>query len=68
MSKLTQAQHFELSRRHVADVNAQFMELVKCPTNPMTREDLAANIKRRPALWSRFAGFLEKLPSREESR
>ena len=63
----TQAQLFEESRRNIASVNETFMALVNHPTNPMTREDLAANIARRPALWSRFAGFLDTLPSRKES-
>ncbi|MGX7874399.1 hypothetical protein ACVDG5_018055 [Mesorhizobium sp. ORM6] len=62
---LTQAQHFELARRRIAETNLAFMELVNHPTNPLTREDLAANIERRPALWNRFAGFLATLPSRE---
>lgn len=62
---LTQAQQYEKARRQLAECNATFMELVNCPTNPLTREDLARNIERRPALWSRFAGFLETLPSRE---
>lgn len=62
---LTQYQHFEIARRKIADANATFMELANHPTNPMTREDLAANIKRRPSLWGRFAGFLNTLPSRE---
>ncbi|QPC91492.1 hypothetical protein [Mesorhizobium sp. INR15] len=61
---LTQLQHFESARRRIADANITFLELVNHPTNPLTREDLAANIKRRPATWQRFAGFLDKLPSR----
>lgn len=61
---LTQAQHFELARRNLAGANETFMELVNHPTNPLTREDLAANIARRPSLWGRYAGFLDKLPSR----
>lgn len=61
---LTQAQHFEIARRRIADADRTFMELVNHPANPMTREDLAANIARRPSLWSRYAGFLDKLPSR----
>lgn len=60
---LSQAQHFEIARRRIADADHTFMELVNHPTNPMTREDLAANIARRPSLWSRYAGFLDKLPS-----
>ena len=62
--KLTQAQHYELARRNNADINATFMELVNCKENPLTREDLEANIKRRPELWGRFAGFLNTLPTR----
>lgn len=64
MSNPTQLQRYEEARRDLAAVNATFMELVNHPTNPMTREDLAANIRRRPALWSRFAGFLQTLPSK----
>ena len=60
---MTQLQHYELARRKLADANSTFMELVNHPTNPLTREDLAANIKRRPALWERYAGFLDILPS-----
>lgn len=63
---LSQTQHYEIARRDIAALNEQFMALVTCPTNPMTREDLEANIKRRPALWSRFSGFLQTLPSRSE--
>jgi len=62
---ITQRQQYERARQQVADANAAFMELVNHPTNPLTREDLAANIKRRPALWARYAGWLTKLPSRD---
>lgn len=61
---ITQAQHFELARRRLAEANETFLELVNHPTNPLTKEDLAANIARRPALWSRYAGFMDSLPSR----
>lgn len=60
----TQAQHYELARRRLADANAVFMELVTHPTNPMTREDLEALIARRPERYGRFAGWLYKLPCR----
>lgn len=60
----TQLQHFEMARRRLADANQTFLDLVNCEANPLTREDLAANIARRPAVWSRFAGWLDKLPSR----
>lgn len=61
----TQHQLFEQARRDLAATNEQFMDLVNHPTNPMTREDLTANIARRPALWGRYAGFLKTLPSKE---
>jgi hypothetical protein len=62
---LTQYQSYELARRKLASENETFMELVNHPTNPLTREDLAACIKRRPELWGRFAGYLNTLPSKE---
>ena len=61
---LTQRQHFDKAHRQISDGNTAFMELVNHPTNPLTREDLAAILARRPERWSRFAGFLDKLPSR----
>jgi hypothetical protein len=60
----TQAQMFYGASRSAADRDSTFMELVNHPTNPLTREDLLANIERRPNLWSRYSGFLDKLPSR----
>lgn len=64
MAQLTQMQLFDLARRANAALDQTFMELVNHPTNPMTREDLEANIKRRPELWGRYAGFLDVLPRR----
>jgi hypothetical protein len=61
---MNQRQHFYEASRRLGEANETFMELVNHPTNPLTREDLEANIKRRPALWSRYAGFLDKLLSR----
>jgi capsid protein len=66
--RMTQLDHFNAAHRQIAGVNATFMELVNHPTNPLTREDLAANIERRPALWGRFAGFLKTLPPRGGGR
>lgn len=63
---LTQMQRYEIARRDLADANRVFMDLVNCKANPLTREDLARNIERRPAVWSRFAGFLQTLPSRKD--
>lgn len=58
----SQLQMFYEAHRKVADVNSDFMWLVQ---NGLTREDLAACIQKRPSLWSRFEGFLDKLPSRQ---
>ena len=46
--------------RKQGDADALFMDFVR---EGMTREELAANIKRRPALWGRYSAFLSKLPS-----
>lgn len=56
----TQVQMFYKAQRDIATVNSDFLWLVE---NGMTREDLQRNIERRPALWERFSGFLETLPS-----
>lgn len=64
---LTQAQQFTLAHRKIADLNNAFMEMVNCKENPMTREDLEALIAKRPHVYGRFAGFLDKLPAREET-
>lgn len=60
----TQAQMFYAATRAASERDMTFLELVNHPTNPLTREDLQRNIERRPGLWSRYAGFLDKLPSR----
>jgi hypothetical protein len=44
---------FYREQRKIADVNANFMDLVR---EGMTREELARNIERRPSLWKRFEG------------
>lgn len=62
--KPTQADMFYAASRASGQRDETFMELVNHPTNPMTREDLEANIARRPALWKRYEGFLSVLPSR----
>ncbi len=56
----TQLQMFYAAHRQIAETNNTFLELVK---EGLTREDLARNIARRPALWQRYAGWLDKLPS-----
>ena len=49
------------AERRSAEVNETFLELV---ADGLTREELARNIERRPALWSRFSGWLDRLPSK----
>lgn len=63
MNTTTQLQMFYAAHRQVAETNNTFMELVKAG---LTREDLARNIARRPALWQRFESWLPALPSREQ--
>lgn len=58
----TQYQLYQQAERKGAALNEMFMELVNHPTNPMTRSDLEALIARRPHRYSRFAGWLAKLP------
>lgn len=67
MTSMTQHAHFYLAHRRTADINNTFFEMVNS-SNPLTREDLETNIKRRPALWGRFSSFLDKLPSRKGER
>lgn len=57
----TQLQMFYAANRQVAETNNAFLELVK---EGMTREELARNIERRPALWQRFDNWLPVLPRR----
>lgn len=64
----SQRQLCDRSHRQVADLNLEFMALANHPTNPLTREDLEANIARRPTLWGRFSGYLGTLPSRSPPR
>lgn len=57
----TQLQMYYAANRQVAETNNAFLELVK---EGMTREELARNIERRPALWQRFENWLPVLPRR----
>jgi hypothetical protein len=59
---ITQKQMFYQEQKKIADINNTFMELVK---NGLTKQELARNIERRPALWDRFSGFLQTLPSED---
>ncbi len=61
MSTMTQMQMFYTEQRKIGEVNETFLFLVK---HGMTREELAACIAKRPALWQRYASWLDKLPSK----
>lgn len=56
----SQIQIFYEEQRKIGAGNETFMELVR---DGLTREELERNIARRPALWSRFVGWLDQLPS-----
>ena len=57
---MTQEQMYWKAHDRIAGQNEMFLLLVD---EGMTREELEKNIERRPALWGRFSGWLEKLPS-----
>jgi hypothetical protein len=56
----TQREILNHVERQSFEVNELFLEFVR---DGLTREELARNIERRPALWRRFEGWLDKLPS-----
>lgn len=60
MNAPTQAQHFYQSSRDIAYSNRLFLDMVR---DGLTREELQANIDRRPQLWDRWSNWLNKLPS-----
>lgn len=64
MNAETQVQMYYAAVRHAAECDRTFLDMVNCASNPLTREDLAALIQRRPALWGRYAGWLDNLPAR----
>lgn len=60
MTHLTQHQHFDKPSNELGSTNRLFLDMVR---DGLTREELAANIRRRPQLWDRWSGWLDKLPS-----
>lgn len=56
----TQEQMFYEAGRNIADGNNLMMHMIR--NGEITKADLAALIKKRPATYSRFEGFLGKLP------
>ena len=55
----SQQQHYYDAVRSAAEVNLLFLQFVK---EGMTKPQLRRNIARRPSLWGRFSGWLDKLP------
>ncbi|MDE3021373.1 MAG: hypothetical protein KGI54_05890 [Pseudomonadota bacterium] len=45
----------------IAKRDRAFMEMINDPKNPMTNADLKALILHRPAIYSRYKGFIGKL-------
>lgn len=59
----TQEQMYYQACKIDADINSTFLEMVNCKSNPMTKQDLQKLIKKRPALYSRFSNWMDKLPN-----
>lgn len=55
----TQIQYYYESVKNLASADNTFLLFVK---SGMTKSQLSKNISRRPALWSRYKNWLEKLP------
>lgn len=60
MTQPTQTQMFYQASRRSAERDLLFLELVK---DGLTRHELRENMKRRPSLWERYRGWLDKLPA-----
>ena len=57
-----QERMFRDAEKRSADLNNAFMELMKHPTNPLTKKDLDGLVARRPEKYAKFAGFRDQLP------
>jgi len=57
MNTMTQLQMFYAEQRKIAEGNRQFLEFVKDGT--MDKVTLRRLIAKRPALWGRFANWLD---------
>lgn len=55
----TQIQLYWSEHQKNAEINNFFLELVK---DGLTKDELKKLIEKRPSLWKRFEGWLEKLP------
>jgi hypothetical protein len=56
---MSQMALFWKSHRQVSDANETFLSMVE---SGMTKSELEALIRKRPALWGRFSNWLGKLP------
>ena len=56
----TQAQHFYTATENAQKGNETFLMLVR---EGLTRNELERLIEKRPSLYRRFAGWLDKLPA-----
>ena len=58
--KKTQMQHFYAAAENARKRNETFLLLVR---EGLTKSELEHLIKKRPSLYSRFSGWIEKLPA-----
>ena len=58
---MDQKQLYYRAASRSADADKTFLEIVK---QGLTRKELQHNIDKRPALWSRFSNWLDKLPDK----
>lgn len=58
--KKTQEQHFYSAAENAANGNQTFLMFV---SEGLTRSELAKLIEKRPSLYRRFSGWLDKLPA-----
>jgi len=56
----TQAQMYSQSQKQAAECDRVFLEMLKGP-DPITKAELQRNIEKRPALWKRYAHWLDVL-------
>lgn len=61
----TQEQMFYAASRHNSLLDQMFLTFVE---DGLTREELEKNIRRRPHLWRRWEGWLDKLPSNRRNK
>jgi hypothetical protein len=58
----TQAQMFYEAHDRLATRDRHVMEMLRHPTNPLTKADLQRLIERCPERWARYAGICANMP------